>query len=90
MQSWRTGFTEIDQGLSEVSRGLFVSGEMVMESGIYRVEHAGGNSFTEAVLIRGSRLPLCAECQEPLLFWLTRTVPHLSEDEDFSSNQQAN
>lgn len=89
MQNW-TNLTDAHFRMHEVAHGLFVSGEVVFKSGIYRAEHADGLCLSEAVVVRGTRLPVCSECHQPLLFRLSKPVPHLSEDEDFSGEMLAN
>jgi hypothetical protein len=88
MEHWHMIFEQPDQRTSDPVVGLLVSGEIVLKSGIYRVEHAAGEQTAEAILLRGSRLPVCEECKEPLVFSLIKTVPHLSEDEDFAPTRE--
>jgi hypothetical protein len=90
MERWRTSFINLEQNIHDVAHGLFVSGELVSKSGIYRAEHTGGICASEAVMVRGSRLPLCSECHQPLFFRLKKPVPHLSEDEDFGGEMIMN
>jgi hypothetical protein len=90
MERWLTSFINAEQSVHNVAHALFVSGELVLKSGIYRAEHIGGLCVSEAVMVRGSRLPVCSECHQPLLFRLKKPVPHLSEDEDFGGESIVN
>lgn len=93
MRNWPAALLQLDMELNESMTGdvvhrLFVSGQLALRSGIYRAEHAGGECVFEAVMVRGSRLPVCSECRQPLIYSLQRCVPHLSEDEDFAQQIQ--
>ena len=61
---------------------LVKSGNSAPLSGIYRVKHL--DTEHEAVLLRGQIVPQCQCCEQPLNFWLVRSAPHVSEDEDLS------
>ena len=61
---------------------LVQSGNSAPVSGIYRVKHLGAEH--DAVLLRGQTVPQCQCCEQPLMFSLVRSAPHVSEDEDLS------
>jgi hypothetical protein len=64
------------------SLSLVQSGNSAPVSGIYRLKHL--DSEHEVVLLRGQILPQCQCCEQPLMFTLVRSAPHVSEDEDLS------
>jgi hypothetical protein len=63
------------------------SGETALISGIYRAGHAAinGNHAGEVVIIKGNQFPICSRCGESLEFSLLQSAVHISEDEDFKS-----
>lgn len=59
-----------------------ISGDEVVISGIYRVQHLGDHVRpAEAVLIKGMKLPACAECGA-VTFKLVRAAPTPAEEPD--------
>ena len=52
----------------------FIPGEMVAESGIYRVEHDSHRLMHEAALQAGTRFPRCKQCKDEVRFYLVRPV----------------
>jgi hypothetical protein len=66
----------------------FHPGERVPEAGIYAVVHEMEHRGTpELVLLPDSKFPRCRICGDQVSFRLIRTVPHLSEDEDFRAEK---
>lgn len=61
---------------------FFHPGEAILESGIYRVYHAGHRLPHEVTLLRNERFPPCIKCRDSVSFELVRGIPTL-EDRDF-------
>jgi hypothetical protein len=53
----------------------FQTGNVVPESGIYRVAHNPHRLPHEAVLIKGERFPRCAKCLSDVVFELAYAAP---------------
>jgi hypothetical protein len=49
-------------------------GEIVPESGVYRVVHDEHRLMHEATLLQGDKFPLCRQCQHQVRFELRRAV----------------
>jgi hypothetical protein len=63
---------------------IFIAGQSVPESGIYRViHHQDHRPSHEAVMHRGDILPVCDQCQEKVRFQVLYTAPYIFDDEDF-------
>ena len=63
-----------------------VTGETARYSGVYLIEHNNHGTERaqkEILIVKGSVLPRCAACNEPLRFYLLRRVDHIAEDPDF-------
>ena len=54
-------------------------GELVPESGVYRVTHDEHRLMHEAMLLAGSRFPLCKRCHRSVRFELRRAVKNPSQ-----------
>jgi hypothetical protein len=61
--------------------------EVVVETGLYRVFHVGHRASHEVTLLKGTRFPRCAQCENDVHFELVNTVPEIERDEDFRSRQ---
>jgi hypothetical protein len=62
------------------------SGETALKSGIYGGEHSARHKhLTEVVIIKDAPFPRCSTCGEPLEFHLVQSAVHISEDEDFQT-----
>ena len=61
---------------------FFRPGDAILESGIYRVYHAGHRLPHEVTLLRNERFPPCIKCGNSISFDLARSIPAL-EDLDF-------
>jgi len=55
-------------------RRKYQPGDLVPESGIYRVTHASHRLMHEATLLESTRFPLCRQCQRSVRFELRRAV----------------
>jgi len=55
-------------------RKKYRPGEVVPESGIYRVTHESHRLMHEATLLEGARFPLCRQCRQRVRFDLRRGV----------------
>jgi len=55
-------------------------GEIVPDSGVYRVTHDEHRLMHEATLLAGDRFPLCKQCKHQVRFELRRVVrnPNIS------------
>ncbi len=63
-----------------------VTGETARYSGVYMIEHndhSAERAQKEILIVKGSVLPRCPTCNEPLRFYLLRRVDHIAEDPDF-------
>jgi len=49
-------------------------GDVVPESGIYRVTHESHRLMHEATLLEGQRFPICRQCAHSVRFELRRAV----------------
>ena len=49
-------------------------GEIVPETGIYRIDHDQHRLMHEATLTRGMRFPLCRQCRDKVIFTLLRRI----------------
>jgi hypothetical protein len=61
--------------------------EVVPETGVYRVFHAGHRVSHEALLLRDTNFPRCAQCGEDVHFEFVSSVPALEGDADFCSRK---
>jgi hypothetical protein len=52
----------------------FSPGQLIPESGIYRVEHNSHRLMHEATLLEGDLFPLCRQCKYHVRFELRRSV----------------
>lgn len=55
-------------------RKKYRPGELVPESGIYRVTHESHRLMHEATLLEGNRFPICRQCRDSVRFELRRAV----------------
>jgi hypothetical protein len=58
----------------KATRTIYRPGELVPESGVYRVTHAPHRLMHEATLLKGDRFPLCRECKGSVRFELRRAL----------------
>jgi hypothetical protein len=61
-----------DQG--PIVRKKYRPGDIVPESGIYRVVHDAHRLMHEATLLNGQRFPICRRCKHDVRFELRRAV----------------
>lgn len=66
-----------------MSERVYGTGELVPESGIYRVSHAAHRLPHEVTLLLGNSFPRCEKCGELVQFRLLRAAPHIIVDGDF-------
>ena len=59
------------------------TGEAALVSGVYWVEHGQHIARREVFVQKGTLLPACPACQEPLEFRLIEQVNPISDDPDF-------
>lgn len=58
-------------------------GELIVQSGIYRVHHGGHRVSHYVVLIAGQEFPRCARCGEEVEFELFRAATEEAQDTAF-------
>ncbi len=55
------------------------TGDIVPQSGIYRVVHEGHRLPHLVTLLAGEKFPRCSRCDDKVHFEVVQTVPHLDE-----------
>jgi len=71
---------------SDDSEDVLVSGESANLSGLYAIEHnshADGVEQREIFIRKGTTLPLCQDCGNPIRFRLLKKMDYIAEDPDF-------
>lgn len=61
----------------------FRVGEMIVETGVYRVFHSEHRVSHEVTLLRGEQFPPCLRCGTAVHFELLRAIPTIANDQDF-------
>jgi hypothetical protein len=64
----------IDSSQGQTVRKKYRPGDVVPDSGIYRVTHTSHRLMHEATLLEGNRFPLCKRCRLSVRFELRRAV----------------
>ena len=64
--------------------GRLIAGELVSQSGIYRVYHRAHRLPHSVYVNAGTRLPVCQRCGRDVEFGLLMAGPELKTDYDFS------
>ncbi len=64
-------------------RVFYLSGQAILESGIYRVHHAEHRLSHEVTLIKDHIFPVCAQCATQVHFELLRAAPAIVDDPNF-------
>jgi hypothetical protein len=59
---------------TEDSRRIFQPGEIVLENGLYQVNHDRHRLMHQATLEKGARFPQCRQCTTAVRFRLLRRV----------------
>jgi hypothetical protein len=54
---------------------LFRTGEIIKESGIYRVHHSQHRLPHEVSVLQGQQFPRCARCNDAVMFELIQAAP---------------
>lgn len=62
---------------------ILTSGEITRYSGLYRLQHDSHTVEKEIFIRKGTQLPACHDCGNPVSFRLVRKVEHIDEDPDF-------
>ncbi len=57
---------------------MFITDQIVPESGIYEVSHADHGLPSKAILLKGQRFPRCAMCAEAVSFEPVGYTPHMT------------
>jgi hypothetical protein len=65
---------ELNPAKVKMVRKKYRPGEVVPESGIYRVMHESHRLMHEATLLEGQRFPICRQCKYSVRFELRRAV----------------
>ncbi len=58
-------------------------GETIVQSGVYRVRHAGHRVSHYVVLLAGQTFPRCARCGDDVRFQLFEATTDIRNDSDF-------
>ena len=58
-------------------------GELIVQSGIYRVRHAGHRVSHYVALLSGQNFPRCARCGDQVRFQLFEATADIKNDPDF-------
>ena len=66
-----------------MSERVYGTGELVPESGIYKVSHSAHRLPHEVTLLLGKIFPRCEKCGELVEFRLVRSAPHITTDTGF-------
>ena len=59
-----------------MSGGRFRTGEVIPDSGIYRVNHSAHRLPHEVTLISGEAFPKCQKCADAVVFELVRALSY--------------
>lgn len=59
------------------------SAESAQRSGLYRVEHDCPGLDGETFIQKGTTLPFCQDCGNPIKFRLVKAIDSITEDPDF-------
>lgn len=70
-----SGFEDADE--------ILCSGDLVRHSGLYRLQHESHAVEQEVFIRKGTRLPACNDCENPITFTLVKKVEHIEDDPDF-------
>ena len=76
---------EIAKRREELSSPYFRAGEVVPETGIYRVYHSGHRLSHDVTLMGDERFPRCSQCEYNVHFELVAAAPEVESDKDFRS-----
>jgi hypothetical protein len=77
LQRFRKPGIESIQG--PIVRKKYRPGDVVPESGIYRVNHDSHRLMHEATLLQDQRFPICRKCKHDVRFELRRAVKNPSQ-----------
>ena len=72
------------QPRSPASNDVLASGESARHSGLYNVEHGSDVIEQEIFIRKGTMLPLCQDCGNPIKYRLVKKMEYIAEDPDFS------
>jgi hypothetical protein len=59
------------------AKQIFKTGEIVLESGIYKVTHEEHRLPHEVTLLKGAQFPRCSKCKEAVTFKVVALAPRL-------------
>ncbi|HTC95405.1 MAG TPA: hypothetical protein VK699_18305 [Terriglobales bacterium] len=62
---------------------VYRSGEVTQETGVFTVVHPRETKSLEVIILRGTTLPYCPDCNHALAFCLERAAAYIHEDADF-------
>jgi len=81
--------TEYDSGPYQFpALPVYRSGEVVRETGIFTVIHPREAKSVEVIILRGTMLPHCPDCNHALAFCLERAAAYIQEDADFAPQKR--
>ena len=69
---------------SPASNDVLASGESARHSGLYNVEHGSDVIEQEIFIRKGTLLPFCQDCGNPIKYRLVKRMEYIAEDPDFS------
>ena len=72
------------QPRSPASNDVLASGENVRHSGLYNIEHDSDVIEQEIFIRKGTMLPFCQDCGNPIKYRLIQKMEYIAEDPDFS------
>ena len=73
-----------EQPRSPASNDVLASGENVRHSGLYNIEHDSDVIEQEIFIRKGTMLPFCQDCGNPIKYRLIQKMEYIAEDPDFS------
>jgi hypothetical protein len=59
---------------AKTTQNKYRPGQLVPESGVYRVTHKSHRLMHEATLLKGDRFPMCRQCKEGVRFELRQAI----------------
>ena len=95
-KNWRPGAYSSQKGGSNPRRKgrlqaqiVFSAGEIVKESGIYKVIHHHEHRASHEVMMqRDDLFPACDQCHEAVRFAIVHMAPYIFDDDDFKKEEQ--
>src|SRR5258708_8461988 len=67
---------------------VYRSGEIVRETGLFTVIHPRETKSVEVVILRGTKLPFCPDCNHALAFCLEQATPDQTRARDCNRDRK--